>query len=150
MNILVTGAGGQLGREMIRAVEGTSHRYFFTTRQDLDIADAFCKVIPGADSLITVMVNPALSGLSAFYNINDSRSQIARVSRRAHLVENDIDMLLGGEQPQHRLHEVLAPLGIQPRCSENQVIAPGINDCLLPFQLGFAIDAYRSRRAART
>lgn len=60
-------------------------------------ADAFCEVIPGADSLIAVVIDSALSCLSALDNVCHGHSQIARVSRRAHLVENDIDPILGGE-----------------------------------------------------
>lgn len=116
----------------------------YLTGASSQFAYTFREIIPGADSLIAVVVDSALSCLSALDNVCHGRSQIARVSRRTHLVENDIDPILGGEQPQHRLHEVLAPLGIQPRCSEYQVIASGVNDCLLPFQLGFAIDAYRT------
>ena len=40
MTILVTGANGQLGREMRRAAAGSADRYVFTDVAELDIADA--------------------------------------------------------------------------------------------------------------
>lgn len=69
MNILVTGAGGQLGREMIRAVEGTSHRYFFTTRKDLDIADTVAVRAMVQDNGIDLIVNCA-----AYTDVNRAES----------------------------------------------------------------------------
>lgn len=38
--MLVTGANGQLGREMRRAAAGSKDRYVFTDVTELDIADA--------------------------------------------------------------------------------------------------------------
>lgn len=54
---------------MIRAVEGTSHRYFFTTRQDLDIADteAVCAMVQ--DNGIDLIVNCA-----AYTDVNRAES----------------------------------------------------------------------------
>ena len=66
---MVTGAGGQLGREMIRAVEGTSHRYFFTTRQDLDIADTEAVRTMVQDNGIDLIVNCA-----AYTDVNRAES----------------------------------------------------------------------------
>ena len=40
MNILITGANGQLGNEMqVLAKENPQHTYFFTDVQELDICD---------------------------------------------------------------------------------------------------------------
>ena len=40
MNILVTGANGQLGNEMrVLSAENQQHTYFFTDVQELDICD---------------------------------------------------------------------------------------------------------------
>ena len=40
ITVLVTGANGQLGREMRRAAAGSADRYVFTDVAELDIADA--------------------------------------------------------------------------------------------------------------
>ena len=40
ITVLVTGANGQLGREMRRAAAGSKDRYVFTDVTELDIADA--------------------------------------------------------------------------------------------------------------
>ena len=39
MNILITGAAGQLGRAMAKASQGSENKYFFCDRQNLDITD---------------------------------------------------------------------------------------------------------------
>ena len=39
MNILITGAAGQLGRAMVKASQGSDNKYIFCDRQNLDITD---------------------------------------------------------------------------------------------------------------
>ena len=39
MNILVTGAAGQLGRAMVKAAQGSDNKYIFCDRQNLDISN---------------------------------------------------------------------------------------------------------------
>ena len=39
MNILITGATGQLGRAMVKASQGSDNKYIFCDRQNLDITD---------------------------------------------------------------------------------------------------------------
>ena len=39
MNILITGAAGQLGRAMVMASQGSDNKYIFCDRQNLDITD---------------------------------------------------------------------------------------------------------------
>ena len=39
MNILITGAAGQLGRAMAKAAQGSDNKYIFCDRQNLDITD---------------------------------------------------------------------------------------------------------------
>lgn len=80
MNILVTGAGGQLGREMIRAVEGTSHRYFFTTRKDLDIADTVAVRAMVQDNGIDLIVNCA-----AYTDVNRAESDREKADLMNHV-----------------------------------------------------------------
>ncbi|MBO4573898.1 MAG: dTDP-4-dehydrorhamnose reductase [Bacteroidales bacterium] len=59
MNILVTGANGQLGNEMRIVSKGSSHRYIFTDVDELDITDfdAVNKCVK--DNGIAVVVNCA-------------------------------------------------------------------------------------------
>ena len=60
MNILVTGANGQLGNEMqVLSRENLQHTYFFTDVQELDICDeqAVCAFV--ADNRVDVIVNCA-------------------------------------------------------------------------------------------
>ena len=59
MNILVTGANGQLGNEMRRASNGSSNKYIFTDVQELDITnlEAIKKMVKDND--VNVIVNCA-------------------------------------------------------------------------------------------
>ena len=62
MNILITGANGQLGNEMrVLSKENGQHAYFFTDVQELDICDE--QAVHGfvKDNRIDVMVNCAAS-----------------------------------------------------------------------------------------
>lgn len=60
MNILVTGANGQLGNEMqILSTGCPQHTYFFTDVQELDICDAQAVKAFVADKAIDVIVNCA-------------------------------------------------------------------------------------------
>ncbi len=55
--ILVTGAAGQLGSEIRRAVEGSSNTYIFTDCAELDITDA--KAVADATKNVDVIINCA-------------------------------------------------------------------------------------------
>ena len=60
MNILITGANGQLGNEMrVLSKENGQHAYFFTDVQELDICDE--QAVHGfvKDNRIDVIVNCA-------------------------------------------------------------------------------------------
>ena len=59
MNILVTGAAGQLGKTIANAVQGCSNRYFFCDVQELDITDAQAVDAYVAANGINVIVNCA-------------------------------------------------------------------------------------------
>ena len=65
MNILVTGANGQLGNEMRIVSKGSSDRYIYTDVEELDITsyEAVCKCVK--DNKIEVVVNCA-----AFTNVD--------------------------------------------------------------------------------
>jgi len=60
MNILVTGANGQLGNEMrVLSVENPQHVYFFTDVQELDICDEEAVKNYIVDNCIDIIVNCA-------------------------------------------------------------------------------------------
>ena len=60
MNILITGANGQLGNEMrVLSQENTAHTYFFTDVQELDICDEESVMTYVAQKQIDVIVNCA-------------------------------------------------------------------------------------------
>ena len=60
MNILVTGANGQLGNEMqVLARENLQHTYFFTDVQELDICDEQAVYAYVSEHKINIIVNCA-------------------------------------------------------------------------------------------
>ena len=60
MNILVTGANGQLGNEMqVLARENLQHTYFFTDVQELDICDEQAVYVYVSEHKIDIIVNCA-------------------------------------------------------------------------------------------
>ena len=60
MNILVTGANGQLGNEMqVLARENLQHTYFFTDVQELDICDEQAVYAYVSEHKIDIIVNCA-------------------------------------------------------------------------------------------
>lgn len=59
MNILVTGANGQLGNEMRRVLVGNSDKYIFTDVMELDITDAVAVLNMVKHENIKVIVNCA-------------------------------------------------------------------------------------------
>ena len=60
MNILVTGANGQLGNEMqVLASENLQHTYFFTDVQELDICDELAVYAYVSEHKIDIIVNCA-------------------------------------------------------------------------------------------
>lgn len=69
MNILVTGANGQLGRSMRLAAEGCDDRYIFTDVAELDITDAEAVSRMVAENNIDVIVNCA-----AYTNVDRAES----------------------------------------------------------------------------
>ena len=72
MNILVTGANGQLGNEMRIVSKGSSDRYIYTDVEELDITsyEAVCKCVK--DNKIEVVVNCA-----AFTNVDKAEDDEA-------------------------------------------------------------------------
>lgn len=84
MNILVTGANGQLGNEMRNVTRDSADHYIYTDVAELDITDAAAVEKTVADNAIDVIVNCA-----AYTNVDkaeDDRELAERLNARA--VEN--------------------------------------------------------------
>lgn len=71
MNILVTGANGQLGREMRIISDVTEDRYIFTDVQELDITDAAAVDRAVTDNKADIIVNCA-----AYTNVDKAEQEI--------------------------------------------------------------------------
>lgn len=72
LNILVTGANGQLGNEMRRLGPRSKHRYLFTDVAELDITDLDAVRRMVADERIDVIVNCA-----AYTNVDKAEEDVA-------------------------------------------------------------------------
>ena len=84
MNVLVTGANGQLGREMRRVAQGSADRYLFTDVAELDITDRAAVQRMVEEERVDVIVNCA-----AYTNVDkaeDDRDMADLLNNRA--VEN--------------------------------------------------------------
>lgn len=72
MNILVTGANGQLGNCMRNAARGSDDRYIFTDVAELDITDREAVVRMVADNDINLIINCA-----AYTNVDKAETDVA-------------------------------------------------------------------------
>ena len=59
MNVLVTGANGQLGNEMRLMAQNSSHHYIFTDAEELDITDFNAILQTVKEKEIQIIVNCA-------------------------------------------------------------------------------------------
>lgn len=80
LNVLVTGANGQLGSEMRRLGPESKHRYVFTDVAELDITDAAAVRRMVADERIDVIVNCA-----AYTNVDKAEEDEATADRLNHV-----------------------------------------------------------------
>lgn len=128
MNILVTGANGQLGNEIrCLAKEKTVHHYFFTDVAELDITDADAVLFFVKDKEINVIINCA-----AYTNvdraeedvvlaelINDVASRNLAVACKAvdaTLIQVSTDYVFSGEKNTPCVEtDVTSPLGVYGR-----------------------------------
>ena len=81
MNILVTGASGQLGRAVAKAVEGSGNRYFFCDSHELDITDTAAVEAFMTANGIGVIVNCA--SYTAVDKAEDEPERAGAVNHRA-------------------------------------------------------------------
>ena len=79
ITVLVTGANGQLGREMRRAAAGSADRYVFTDVTELDIADADAVGRTVREEKADVIVNCA-----AYTNAWQAETSTARLNYLHH------------------------------------------------------------------
>lgn len=75
MNILVTGANGQLGNEMRRASQKSCHQYIFTDIAELDITDASATRRKMEECHVDVVVNCA-----AYTNVDKAEDDAAKAA----------------------------------------------------------------------
>jgi len=93
MNILVTGANGQLGNEMRAVSEGTKDNYIFTDVAELDITDARAVARMVEDCGIDIIVNCA-----AYTNVDKAESDAAFAETlNARAVRNLADAIRGND-----------------------------------------------------
>lgn len=82
MNILITGANGQLGNEMrVLSTENAGHTYFFTDVQELDICDEWAVKNFVQENKIDVIVNCA--AYTAVDNAEDNRALCDKLNHDA-------------------------------------------------------------------
>lgn len=91
MNILVTGANGQLGCCMRNAASGSSDRYIFTDVAELDITDRDAVARMVADNGINLIINCA-----AYTNVDKAETDAAFAEKlNAEAVRNLADAIKG-------------------------------------------------------
>lgn len=127
MNILVTGADGQLGRELRRVTAGSADRYIFTDAAELDITDAEAVDRTVREERADVIVNCA-----AYTNVDRAEEDEATADLLNHravaylsaaaarydalLVHVSTDYVFGGEGNLPRREEdPVNPLGVYGR-----------------------------------
>lgn len=84
-NVLVTGADGQLGREIRTCAEGSPHRWFFTDVAELDITDREAVRAFVAGHRIDVIVNCA-----AYTNVDRAEDEPDMADRINHLAVGNL------------------------------------------------------------
>ncbi|MCX7883372.1 MAG: dTDP-4-dehydrorhamnose reductase [Brevinematales bacterium] len=108
MRILITGALGQLGQEIRRLAETSSHEFAFTDREDLDITDAKAvdeALSSGFDGVINcaayTAVDKAETDKTLCYALNSEAVEILARSCHRHgafLVHISTDFVFDGRQ----------------------------------------------------
>lgn len=148
MNILVTGAGGQLGQELQAVVraEGTKHTYTFCDRQTLDLTDSSAVASYLASQAIDIVINA-----SAYTAVDRAEqepaeadainhlavAELARLARErgAYLVHISTDYVFSGDRATPYEEEApTAPLGVYGRTKllgEQAIIASGVRHLIL-------------------
>ena len=71
------------------------------------VPDGAGEIKPGANPLVREMIDAALVHLALRNDLDNQFSQIPSISRRAHLVKDDLQRRALRRELPHRLHEVL-------------------------------------------
>ena len=148
MNILVTGAGGQLGQELQEAVQTRSsqHTYYFADRASLDLTDASALEAYLEAHAIQLIINAA--AYTAVDRAEDEPEQadlvnhqavatLARLAKRreAFLLHVSTDYVFSGDAHTPYTEEApTAPLGVygrSKRLGEEAILASGVRHLIL-------------------
>ena len=145
-NILVTGAGGQLGREMRLAAEQAQDRYLFTDVEELDITDARAVMQAVETEHIGAIVNcAAYTDVERAEQEPETAERINRMAAAnlaaaaarcdATLVHISTDYVFDGSgNVPYREQDATAPLGVYGRtklAGEREVLASGCRHLIL-------------------
>ena len=98
---------------------------FYVTGISGEVADGAGEVEPGADALVREVVDACLVHPALRDDLVDELRQIRRIGRRSHLVEDHLEHRPFRRELAHRLHEVLAVRGVEPRRAEDLPAAAG-------------------------
>ena len=136
------GRAGGLGREFRRAAGADAA--FVVPGGGGDLRG---EVVPRRHALVREVVEALVPGeIAAFDDREDRHGQVPGVGRGPRLVEDHVQTLLFGRQPEHRFQEVVPVFGIEPRRAEGQVFAPRLRDGPLPGEFRAPVDAQRCGR----
>ena len=84
--------------------------------------------------------------LSALDHREDPQREVSGVGRGSDLVEDHLQRLPFGRQPQHRFQKIVPECRVEPRRAQDQIVTAGFGDGLLPGELRASVDAQRRRR----
>lgn len=106
------------------------------------------KVEPRANPFVRVVVDTAfgillrrVTGRIIGKDRPDRLRQIIGIGRRAGLIEYDLQLRFGRCQAEHRLDEVPPEFGVEPRRTQNDMLAARSENMLFPFEFGPSVDA---------
>ena len=109
--------------------------------------DLHGEVVPGRDALVREVVKPLVAAeLLALDHREDPQREVPGIGRSSDLVEDHVQRLPFGRQPQHRFQKIVPECRIEPCRAQDQVTASRCLDGLFPGELRASIDAQRRGR----
>ena len=110
-----------------------------------DASDHLREVVPAANALVAEVVDTRMPFIFAvFDDVEDGISEITGISRRACLVEDDLELGLCGSEVEHRLDEVMTELRVEPGGAQDDIVAARSLNLLRAMELRKAV--YTCRR----